>query len=79
MSLVASVLEKSGIATVVLSVLPEVSAHLTAPRTLLVPFGLGAPVGPPDDRDTQRRVLQEALALTAEGTVPVTRVWEEAV
>ena len=71
MSLVASVLESLGIVTVALSVLPDISARLTAPRTLVVPFGLGSPVGPPGDSITHARVLEAALDLAAdEGPVP---------
>lgn len=76
MSLVASVLEARGIATVMLSVMPEISSRLTAPRTLVVPFGLGTPVGPPRDAATHRRVIAAALALTAETSVPVSCVWD---
>ena len=75
MSLVAAALEERGITTVMLSVMPEITAKLTAPRTLVVPFGLGTPVGPPHDSATHRRVLEAALALTGEGAVPLTRVW----
>lgn len=58
-------LESLGIVTVSLSVLPEISARLTAPRTLVVPFGLGSPMGPPGDAAMQARVLEAALALAA--------------
>ena len=75
MSLVASALEQQGITTVMLSVMPEVSSKLTAPRTLVVPFGLGTPVGPPHDTAMHRRVVDAALALTGERAVPLTRVW----
>ncbi|MDH4065487.1 MAG: hypothetical protein OEW19_13900 [Acidobacteriota bacterium] len=74
MSLVAAAIEQRGIVTVVLSVLPEVSHRLTAPRTLVVPFGLGTPVGPAHDRDTQAAVVAAALALAADPLVPVP-VW----
>jgi len=74
-SLVASVLEARGIATVMLSVLPQVSRRLTAPRTLAVPFGLGTPMGPAHDRVVQGRVLADALALTTETAVPLSRPW----
>ena len=77
MSLVASVLEARGIATVMLSVMPEISSRLAAPRTLVVPFGLGTPVGPPRDSVTHRRVIEAALALIAEVSVPVTREWRD--
>lgn len=70
-------LEQRGIATVMLSVLPEVSDRLTAPRTLLVPFGLGTPVGPAGDTVTQMAVVRTALVLAASpgAKVPVRRVW----
>lgn len=73
MSLVASVLEARGIATVMLSVLPQVSARLSAPRTLIVPFGLGTPMAPAHEADLQRQVLAQALALTNEVAVPISR------
>lgn len=75
MSLVASVLERRGIATVMLSVMPQISSRLTAPRTLLVPFDLGTPVGPPHDTATHLGVVDAALALTEETAVPLTRRW----
>jgi hypothetical protein len=79
-SLVGSVLESLGIVTVALSALPEITAHLAAPRTLVVPFGLGSPMGPPDAPDVQRRVLEAALALAAsEDETPVTRTFSGAV
>jgi hypothetical protein len=74
-SLVASVLEQHGIATAMLSVMPELSARLTAPRTLVVPFGLGTPLGRPHDPATHLDVVDAALALTGEMEVPLTRVW----
>jgi len=58
-----------------LSVMPEISSRLTAPRTLVVPFGLGTPVGPPRDVDTHARVVTAALRLTVETALPMTRVW----
>lgn len=75
MSLVASVLESRGIATVTLSVLPEISQKVRAPRTLVVPFGLGAPVGPPLDPEAQQEVVSAALALAYETAVPILRMW----
>ena len=79
MSLVASALEGRGISTVMLSVMPAISSRLSAPRTLVVPFGLGTPVGPPHDTATHRRVVEAALALTGEMAVPLTRVWSGSV
>ena len=73
MSLVAGVLEALDIVTVTLSALPDITAKLAAPRTLVVPFGLGQPVGPPHDRARQTAVVEAALALAAsEADVPAT-------
>jgi hypothetical protein len=74
-SLVAAALESRGIASVTLSVLPEIAARLQAPRTLLVPFGLGTPVGPPLEPETQVKVVSAALALAYEAAVPIVRAW----
>jgi len=74
-SLVAAALESRGVATVTLSALPEVSARVQAPRTLVVPFGLGTPVGPPLEADTQLRVVGSALELAYEIGVPLVRTW----
>lgn len=80
MSLVASALEARGIVTVVLSVLPDVSARLSAPRTLVVPFGLGCPMGPPGDRSVQAQVLDAALGLAErEAGVPAVHTFSGAV
>jgi hypothetical protein len=73
--LVAAALESRGIATVTLSVLPELSGKVQAPRTLAVPFGLGTPIGPPLDADTQLSVVGAALELTCETEVPIVRTW----
>jgi len=76
-SLVAALLEERGIATVALSVMPELSARLAAPRTLLLPFGLGAPVGPAGEPGIQEQVVLAALELAADPgvSVPECRPW----
>lgn len=66
MSLVARELESRGIATVCLSMLEEVTRKVKPPRTLLVPFGWGQPLGPPGDAETHRRVARAALGLLEE-------------
>lgn len=74
MSLVGSALERRGIAMVMLSVLPQVTAALAPPRALAVPFGLGSPAGPPGDLATQARVVRAALELTTNPRIPVSAV-----
>ena len=70
-------LEQRGVATVMLSVLPQVTSALAPPRALEVPFGLGSPVGPPGDAETQARVVRAALALTDVATVPVSATFSD--
>ncbi len=67
MGLVARELESRGIATVCLGMLEEVTRKVKPPRTLLVPFGWGQPLGPPGEADTHRAVVRAALAMLSEG------------
>jgi D-proline reductase (dithiol) PrdB len=68
--LMAIELERRGLATVVVSLLPELSAHVGAPRQLLVRFPFGAPCGDPGNTGLHDAVLGEALGLLAAATVP---------
>ena len=45
------------------SVFPEVTDKVGAPRTLHVPFKMGRPCGEPFDFDTRRKVLLQLLQL----------------
>lgn len=57
-----------------LSLLEEVSRKVRPPRTLVVPFGWGQPLGPPGEPATHRRVALEALAMLEEaGEAPLLR------
>jgi hypothetical protein len=76
-SLVQSVLEARGIATVSLSVMPEITEQVAPPRALVVPFGLGAPLGPPNRPDIHERVVQAMLEMAGETAIPVVRRWQE--
>ena len=70
-SLVQVALERRGIVTVSLSVMPEVTRRLAPPRALVVTAPLGAVLGPPHDRDRHLAVLRGMLSLTARTDVPV--------
>lgn len=63
MGLVAGVLEQTGIATVILSCLAEVTEQVEPPRWLDLPYPLGYPLGSPDDAELQRRILETAIEL----------------
>jgi len=61
--LIASVIERSGIPTVSLSLLREVTEKVMPPRALFVPFPHGYPLGQANRPDLQHRIIQAALGL----------------
>jgi D-proline reductase (dithiol) PrdB len=61
--LIQSVIEKAGIPTVSVTLLREVTTRVAPPRALAVDRPLGYPLGSPDDREEQRRIILEALDL----------------
>ena len=67
-------IEKTGIPTVCLSLLREVSEKVKPPRTLFVPFPMGYPLGKPGDAAIQLAVIRAALKLLEEsGPPPILR------
>lgn len=64
---VARQLEADGIPTVIVAVeaFGARLAGMRVPRVLLTPFPMGRPFGPPHDAETQRAVMEAALALLA--------------
>ncbi len=64
-------LERRGIASASLTLLPEVTVKVRPPRALSVPWPLGFPLGAPDDAALQRKVLIQLLALISRADVPV--------
>lgn len=70
-SLVQTELERRGIVTASLSVLPDITARLAPPRALTVDAPLGAPVGPPNDRERQLDTIRRMLALLPRQDLPV--------
>jgi hypothetical protein len=65
-------IEERGIATVSLSMIPEFTASVGAPRVAGVEFPFGRPLGLPGDRAGQRAVLQAALDVVASAPAPGT-------
>lgn len=61
--LIQSIIEKAGIATVSISLLPEITRKVDPPRALFVDAPLGYPLGKPHDMERQREILLAALAL----------------
>ena len=67
---VARELEARGFPTVAVSLLPELSEIVGAPRTLTVHFPFGAPCGNPGNGELHRSVLYEALELIMDARAP---------
>jgi hypothetical protein len=71
--LIQAEIERRGITTASVTLLPEVTRAVRPPRALAVPFALGYPLGAPDDSRLQLEILRELLALLPDGDVPVLR------
>jgi hypothetical protein len=61
--LIQSAIEKSGIPTVSITLLREVTERVRPPRALFVDRPLGYPLGAPNDIDLQKRIVMAALEL----------------
>jgi hypothetical protein len=61
--LVQSVIEKSGIPTVSITLLREVTERVRPPRALAVDRPLGYPLGEPGNAPLQKRIILAALRL----------------
>lgn len=65
LGLYARALEASHIPTAMVTLFPEITDKVGAPRTLHVPFKMGRPCGEPFDFDTRKRVVDQLLELLA--------------
>lgn len=68
--LVAAELERRGIATVAIQLLRQVAEKVRPPRSLLVPFPHGYPLGQPAQPQQQTAVITAALELLQEQPRP---------
>lgn len=64
--LVQSVIENSGIPTVSITLLREVTERVKPPRALAVDRALGYPLGEPGDANLQKRILMAAFELLSQ-------------
>ncbi len=74
MGLVQRVLEASGISTVTLSWIPEVTRAVGVSRLAGLSYPMGRPLGRPHDADGQRAVLRATLEVLASASAPDTYV-----
>ena len=63
-------IERRGIATASITLLPDVTRKVRPPRALAVPFPLGYPLGQPNVPELQRSVLLALLGLCTASDVP---------
>jgi hypothetical protein len=68
--LVQRVLEASGIPTVALSMIPDLTRAVGVPRLAGISYPMGRPLGRPGDADGQRAVLRATLELLASASGP---------
>jgi hypothetical protein len=68
--LVQRVLEASGIPTVTLSMIPDLTRAVGVPRLAGISYPMGRPLGRPHDADGQRAVLRATLDVLASATGP---------
>jgi len=81
---VQRILEASGLSTVTLSWMPDLTRRVGVPRLTGISYPLSRPLGRPGDADGQRAVLRATLELLATATGPDTYVelpfvWPETV
>ena len=74
MPVLARLVERAGIPTVVVTMMPSVAESLLAPRVVGVEFPFGHPFGLPGDRAGQRQVLETALTVLSGAGSPGVRV-----
>jgi hypothetical protein len=67
--LVGAELERQGIATVCIQLVRTVAERVRPPRSLLVPFAHGYPLGTPGDVARQHAVLDAALGLLEDASL----------
>lgn len=76
--LIQSVVEKSGIPTVSISNLLEITRKVNPPRSLFVDFPLGYPLGRPNQPELQLSIIRAALhMLESEERLPLFKNFED--
>lgn len=76
-SLIQGIIENSGIPTVSVSVLREITEKVTPPRVLFQDRALGHTLGDPHEAALQSRILEAALSLLKAPELPVAQDFQE--
>lgn len=72
--MLARMLERAGVSTVLVTMMPCWAEQYGVPRALAVEFPFAHPLGLPDDVPFQLRVIREAIAVLADAKGPNTIV-----
>jgi hypothetical protein len=72
--LLQNIIEKSGIPTVSVSLLMEITRKVEPPRVLSLDLPLGFPLGAPHDAELQTKILIAALELLTKGAPLIQRL-----
>ena len=66
--------EETGISTVSITLLEDITKKVKPPRALLVPYSFGHPLGEPNNPSIQHEIIAETLALLDDmGKLPILR------
>ena len=76
MGLAQAEIERRGIVTASITMLPEITRKIRVPRALEVPYPLGFPLGTANDPAGQRAVLTAVLDLLTRDDVPLVEQFE---
>lgn len=68
--MLARTFEASGLSTIFVTMMPFFAERMGVPRTLAVEFPFGHPLGMPNDRGMQLRVIRGALATLRDAPGP---------
>ncbi len=68
--LIQRAVEATGISTVSITLIEDITKKVKPPRALSVPYGFGHPLGEPNNRELQHTIIAEALALLEDETPP---------
>jgi len=71
-------IERRGIPTASITMLPDITRKIRAPRALAVPYPLGFPLGEGNNPSLQTEILLELMALLGRNDVPVLEAFSEA-
>lgn len=75
--MLARTFEEAGLSTILVTPMPYWAEKIGTPRTLAVAFPFGHTLGRPDDKEQQRVVISEALAVLESAETPGSIVHSE--